>query len=678
MDTKWRKFSRSGGFKALLLLIVLGCAAAVGAITGYIPESNYYSRNLAMDVLTCSRFEESQTYSLEIRNMIYQAKDAYENYYKTGKKIDLDYYYDIRTRTLNFKSKNENYCVSFYIDEDGRIASDDSLIPSAFQYSNFEVDDGVSYTVGITETRYDYLCTNWYITQRNMRIILISDGVLLLIAAAAFIMLIRVAGEKADGTVTFPGFFRLWFEPSVAILCMYTLLISAMSRTDPRNMIYSSYYTTQVGFVNSVNSYLSLALYGACLMGFAGLLTYVAVSLSIRVKNKNTVKGFLVYWVFLYVWKALRAVGRALLAVWKAIREFFTGELYKTDRAAKKFIFLDAVFIGTSLLLFALFLIAKTSYIDGLAVFWAVVWVIALGLFIYGRYLVTRDEAKLEQQIREIAGGNYAYDPELSKNSPYTASCEALSRLADGYRRGIEEGVKAERTKIELITNVSHDLKTPLTSIISYIDLLSREQLSPQAAEYVAVLQQKSERLKHIVSDVFELAKTTSGEITVQQERIDLTRLANQSLAEMEDKIQSAGLAVKTAICEPPVEVISDGKRLYRVIQNLMDNALKYSMKGTRIYFTLEKNDRTAVLTIKNIAAYEMDFTKEEILERFARGDKARTTEGSGLGLSIAQGFTIACGGRFDIDIDGDMFKVMLEFPLAAPAEEKAAVTADA
>ena len=678
MDTKWKKFSRSGGFKALLLLIVLGCAAAVGAITGYIPESNYYSRNLAMDVLTCSRFEESQTYSLEIRDMIYQAKDAYENYYKTGKKIDLDYYYDIRTRTLNFKSKNENYRVSFYIDEDGRLASDDSLIPSAFQYSYFEVDEGVSYKVGITETRYDYLCTNWYITQRNMRIILISDGVLFLVAAAAFIMLIRVAGEKADGTVTFPGFFKLWFEPSVAILCMYTALISAMSRTDPRNMIYSSYYTAQVGFVNSVNSYLSLALYGACLMGFAALLTYVAVSLSIRVKNKNTAKGFLVYWVLIYVWKALRAVGRALLAVWKAIREFFTGELYKTDRAAKKFIFLDAVFIGTSLLLFALFLIAKTNFIDGIAVFWVVVWVIALGLFIYGRYLVTRDEAKLEQQIREIAGGNYAYAPELSKNSPYTASCEALSRLADGYRRGIEEGVKAERTKIELITNVSHDLKTPLTSIISYIDLLSREQLSPQAAEYVAVLQQKSERLKHIVSDVFELAKTTSGEITVQQERIDLTRLANQSLAEMEDKIQSAGLAVKTAICEPPVEVISDGKRLYRVIQNLMDNALKYSMKGTRIYFTLEKNDRTAVLTIKNIAAYEMDFTKEEILERFARGDKARTTEGSGLGLSIAQGFTIACGGRFDIDIDGDMFKVTLEFPLAAPAEEKAAVTADA
>ena len=365
--------------------------------------------------------------------------------------------------------------------------------------------------------------------------------------------------------------------------------------------------------------------------------------------------------MFHFIWKALKALGRALLTVCRTVREFCTGELYKTDRAAKKFVLLDVTFIGITLVVLALFLAAASNNVLGLMLFWCVVWFIALGLFLYGRYLVTRDEAKLEQQIREISQGNYSYDPQLSKNSPYTASCEVLSKVADGYRRGIEESVKAERTKIELITNVSHDLKTPLTSIISYIDLLSRENLEPQAREYVGILQKKSERLKHIVSDVFELAKTTSGEITVEHER-----LSNQTLAEMEDKISAAGLMVKTDICEPPVEVISDGKRLYRVIQNLMDNALKYSLRGTRIYYTLKKDGGTAEITIKNIAAYEMDFTKEE---------------GSGLGLSIAQGFTIACGGAFDIDIDGDMFKVRMTFPLAAPAEiteEKTAVTADA
>ena len=128
--------------------------------------------------------------------------------------------------------------------------------------------------------------------------------------------------------------------------------------------------------------------------------------------------------------------------------------------------------------------------------------------------------------------------------------------------------------------------------------------------------------------------------------------------------ISSSGLDIKVNICEPPVIVVSDGKRLYRVIQNLLDNALKYSLRGTRIYYTLEKRGDNAFITIKNIASYEMTFTKEEILERFTRADKARSTEGTGLGLSIAQGFTLACGGSFDIEIDGDMFKVVLGFPM--------------
>ena len=223
--------------------------------------------------------------------------------------------------------------------------------------------------------------------------------------------------------------------------------------------------------------------------------------------------------------------------------------------------------------------------------------------------------------------------------------------------------------KIELVTNVSHDLKTPLTSIISYVELLSKEELNPAAQDYVKVLKTKSERLKNIVSDVFELAKTTSGEISVEHERLDLTKLSWQTIGEMEDRIAAAGLDLRAKICDPPVTVVSDGKRLYRVIQNLLDNALKYSLKGTRVYYALERDSLTAIITIKNISAYEMNFTADEILERFTRGDKSRTTEGSGLGLSIAQGFTLACGGTFALDIDGDMFKVTLTFPLVQEAE---------
>lgn len=585
---------------------------------------------------------------------------------------------------IGYKMEKIQPYYTYYIDDSGFLASEDSPIPDSLYGATYDVPDNIKVSFGIPQRRFDFLKTNWDITRHNMLVIIISDGVLMLAGLAALIMLCRTSGEKADGTVTFPKFFKLWFEPSVLLLCWYTYVAIGSADTVARDVIFRSYYTSgilEVGFPGTVESVMALVMYGLGVMAFGAILTYIAVSVCIRAKNKSVEKGFLIYWVFHFIWKALKALGRALLTVCRTVREFCTGELYKTDRAAKKFVLLDVTFIGITLVVLALFLAAASNNVWGLMLFWCVVWFIALGLFLYGRYLVTRDEAKLEQQIREISQGNYSYDPQLSKNSPYTASCEVLSKVADGYRRGIEESVKAERTKIELITNVSHDLKTPLTSIISYIDLLSRENLEPQAREYVGILQKKSERLKHIVSDVFELAKTTSGEITVEHERLDLTRLSNQTLAEMEDKISAAGLMVKTDICEPPVEVISDGKRLYRVIQNLMDNALKYSLRGTRIYYTLKKDGGTAEITIKNIAAYEMDFTKEEILERFSRGDKARSTEGSGLGLSIAQGFTIACGGAFDIDIDGDMFKVRMTFPLAAPAEiteEKTAVTADA
>lgn len=679
MDTKWRRFSRSGGFKAFLLLIVLGCAAAVGAITGYIPESNYFRNGLYRDVLT-NKFIDSDAYAEELNDMMIETVDNYKDYIANGEPDNITYYYKIVTRTWKAESDREPL-YTYYLDKEKHIASDDCFVPSGLQYVWYDLPDYVDITVGITRSRFDFLMSNFDITRRNMLIIIVSDAVLLIVGIAAFVLLCKTAGEKADGTVTFPKFFRLWFEPAVLLLFWYTCIISWLASSYPRNMIYPAYHTTNIGFVTGTNSILSLALYGLCTMGLAAVLTYLAVCIVMRVRNKSVANGFLIYRVFFYVRKALKFVGRGFAAVWRVFREFCTGELYKSDRAAKKFAFLDITFIAISMILFALALMSNACGIGGLIAAAVFLWVVVLGFFLYGRYLVTRDEARLEQQIREISRGNYSYDPQLSKNSPYTASCDILGTVAESYRRGIEESVKAERTKIELITNVSHDLKTPLTSIISYIDLLSREEMSPQAREYVDILQKKSERLKHIVSDVFELAKTTSGEISVEKERLDLTRLSNQTLAEMEDKINAVGLAVKTDICEPPVEVISDGKRLYRVIQNLMDNALKYSLKGTRIYYTLKKNGETADITIKNIAAYEMDFTKDEILERFSRGDKARTTEGSGLGLSIAQGFTVACGGAFDIDIDGDMFKVRMTFPLAAPIElpeHNAAVTADA
>ena len=234
-----------------------------------------------------------------------------------------------------------------------------------------------------------------------------------------------------------------------------------------------------------------------------------------------------------------------------------------------------------------------------------------------------------------------------------------------GFNESLEEQMKSERMKVALITNVSHDLKTPLTSIISYIDLLSKEDLPESARDYVRILGEKAGRLNNMVSDLFDLAKSTSGSMPVDIDKLDLKKLIEQTLADMGDRIENSGLVFRVRLPENPMLIFADGKKLYRVFQNVIDNALKYSLQGTRVYISLEETEGMAVATVKNTAGYEMDFTAEEILQRFARGDKSRTSEGSGLGLSIAESFTRLCGGRFRVDIDGDLFKVTVSFNIA-------------
>ncbi len=217
--------------------------------------------------------------------------------------------------------------------------------------------------------------------------------------------------------------------------------------------------------------------------------------------------------------------------------------------------------------------------------------------------------------------------------------------------------------KIDLVTNVSHDLKTPLTSIISYIDLLSAEELEPTARDYVKILEQKSQRLNNIVSDLFDLAKATSR-TDINAERIDAVILTGQVLGDMSDKIDRYGREIRTRINADSAPVMADGKKLYRVMQNIIDNALKYSLENTRIWLSLDIEGQCTVIRVKNTASYEMNFTPDEITERFTRGDESRTSEGSGLGLSIAKSFTEACGGSLEVIVDGDTFITQISLPI--------------
>ena len=241
---------------------------------------------------------------------------------------------------------------------------------------------------------------------------------------------------------------------------------------------------------------------------------------------------------------------------------------------------------------------------------------------------------------------------------------EAVNNLGDGLRNALQEQMKSERMKAALITNVSHDLKTPLTPIINYVDLMKRERIdSPKAQEYLQVLDQKSQRLKQLTEDLVEASRASSGNVTLDMQKIDLKELLMQTSGEFEERFDARGLKLIADYPYDPLYVEADGRRLWRVIENLYRNVEKYAMPYTRVYLDLAEEGERAVLSMKNISEQPLNITAEELTERFTRGDESRTTEGSGLGLSIAKDLTQLQKGTFTIYLDGDLFKVTVSFP---------------
>lgn len=299
---------------------------------------------------------------------------------------------------------------------------------------------------------------------------------------------------------------------------------------------------------------------------------------------------------------------------------------------------------------------------SAVALFWIM---ILFAISVWGIYYVIdriKQFEKITKGVQEIKNGKLDYIIDIDGDNPLTKLAGDINTIADGLKNAVEKETKAERMKSELVTNVSHDLKTPLTSIINYVDLLSKEKLKPDVAnEYVEVLKQKSEKLKLLTQDLFEISKVQSGNITIEVEKLDISVLVRQILAEFDEQITSSGLDFKTNIQENAY-IMGDGNRLSRVFENLISNILKYSLKNTRVYIDVFANENNVIIEFKNIANYEMNFKEDEILERFVRGDSSRTTDGNGLGLAIAESYVEACGGKLQINIDGDLFKATIKF----------------
>lgn len=290
----------------------------------------------------------------------------------------------------------------------------------------------------------------------------------------------------------------------------------------------------------------------------------------------------------------------------------------------------------------------------------------ALVIFYVAKSLLSL--TRIMEAVKEISTGNLDYSLPTNKISPvFLHFSENIQSIQTGLKKAVSEAVKGERMKTDLITNVSHDLKTPLTSIITYVDLLKKENLNNQnAEEYVRILEEKSSRLKHLIDDLIEASKASSGNLMVQTDKVDLFELIQQAQGEFEEKILISQLDLRIHTDEPKIFIQADGKYMWRIIENLLSNVVKYSLENSRVYIDLSKSNTHGILTIKNISSFPLEISPEQLIERFVRGDTSRTTEGSGLGLSIAQSLTALQGGKFDIQIDGDLFKTIITMPLWA------------
>jgi len=376
------------------------------------------------------------------------------------------------------------------------------------------------------------------------------------------------------------------------------------------------------------------------------LLGALLTTFATRCKAKNLFRNTVCAYVIRFCIKVVKKLWNALMCVIRNIPYIWVQ------------LCLAIVFVVANVLLAA---VALNGYGDGFAAFlWVVLQAIAVAVIIYCSLCVNRamqGAKKLvagQQRTRVATGKMVLHYKDLAEN---------LNRLGEGMERAVAEQVKSERMKTELITNVSHDIKTPITSLINYVDLLKKEEIENETAkEYIEVLERQAARLKKLTEDLVEASKASTGNIAVNITPTDVVELLHQSIAEYADRLEAGHLTPMVNAPSDKVVIPADGRLLWRIYDNLLSNICKYSMPDTRVYFDVALSEEQVQITVKNISREVLNISANELKERFVRGDSARHSEGSGLGLSIAESLTQLQGGSFHLFVDGDLFKAVLVF----------------
>ena len=459
----------------------------------------------------------------------------------------------------------------------------------------------------------------WLTAQRQFARMLGFMAFAVVASLACLIILIKGAGRvygDESGRVHLSPMDKPWLDFGLAMLVGYTGLLFVLF-IELANMIFAHGPSAQrSGWILLLCATLSI--------GFTLPVVWWVTSVAKRVKTGEVLRHTLTFALY----RELKKLARSL---WAGIP--LTGKV---------------TFIGCALLLMGVL-----PFPFGLI--FVPVAVLLMLRFARRLHLVQKGAAA-------ASGGDYSAPIEVN-GGELGSIADSINNISEGTSRAVTQQMKSERLKTELITNVSHDIRTPLTSLITYTDLLKSEGLaSENAPEYLEVLVQKSGRLKTLTDDLFEASKAASGSVDVSLENIDFADFVRQAFGELSESVRASGLDFRLNLPDHAV-VRADGRLLWRVVENLLSNVCKYALAGSRVYVDITCCELWCRLDIKNISAHPLNVDPSELAERFKRGDSARTGEGSGLGLSIAQSFTQLQGGRFEISIDGDLFKVTLHLP---------------
>lgn len=458
--------------------------------------------------------------------------------------------------------------------------------------------------------------------------LIISAAASALIFVCLIVFLCAAAGQRPDGSLAANFLDRVPFDLLLVLSCGF-IMLSIIIVSD-----------TYAGVVPTV------ALGGLFFSADYFILLALLLSFATRVKTKALLKNNIIY----------RIVNALLCAFKKLLR--FIGYCLARLSLAKK-----TVLICVSVACFDFFatLFCLSVGGNGLLILLFLFNAVAIGTFVI---FTAVQLGQIKNGGEKIANGDMAYKIDTTYMYPdFQEFCASLNNISRGMQNAVDEKMKSERMRTELITNVSHDIKTPLTSIINYVDLIKKEGSGNEKInEYISVLDRQSVRLKKLIEDLVEASKAATGNLKVNLSVCEPSVLLTQTAGEFDEAFAAAGLTPILKIPEEPIKIMADGRHLWRVFENLTGNICKYSKSGTRVYMELVKKDGRAEISFKNISEYELDISPEELTERFVRGDKARSGEGSGLGLSIAKSLTELQNGEMKIETDGDLFKVILRF----------------